>query len=103
MTFEYSSRTILEKYLKPAVSVAEGDKSTSKKSIERQNQTQFHLAHYADGLFRSYEERLSSTEWQAAMHLRRQKVYNVRERKGGELFHINMIVDCAENGVGSTY
>lgn len=68
-----NSRTILEKYLKPAVSVAEGDKSTSKKSIERQNQTQFHLAHYADGLFRSYEERLSSTEWQAAMHLRRQK------------------------------
>ena len=69
-----SSRTILEKYLKPAVSLAEDQNTTNKKSIERQSQTRFHLAHYADALFRSYEERLTSNEWQAAMRLRKHKV-----------------------------
>lgn len=69
-----SSRTILEKYLKPAVSLAEGQESLNKKSVGRQSQTHFHLAHYADALFRSYEERLNSNEWQAAMRLRKHKV-----------------------------
>ncbi|GAV63786.1 PI3_PI4_kinase domain-containing protein/FAT domain-containing protein/FATC domain-containing protein, partial [Cephalotus follicularis] len=68
-----NSRTILEKYLKPAVSLAEDHNTTHKKSIDRQCQTQFHLAHYADALFRSYEERLNSSEWQAAMRLRKHK------------------------------
>ncbi|XP_052181201.1 serine/threonine-protein kinase ATM isoform X3 [Diospyros lotus] len=68
-----SSRTILEKYLKQAVILAEDRKDTSKKSIKRQSQTHFHLAHYADALFRSYEERLNSNEWQAAMRLRKHK------------------------------
>ncbi|KAL9337902.1 hypothetical protein Peur_069671 [Populus x canadensis] len=68
-----NSRTILEKYLKPAVSVAEAHKSTNKKSIERQSQAHFHLAHYADALFKSCEERLTSSEWQAAMRLRKHK------------------------------
>ncbi|XP_057988495.1 serine/threonine-protein kinase ATM isoform X2 [Hevea brasiliensis] len=68
-----SSRTILEKYLKPAVSLAEDQKTVDKKSIERQSQTYFNLAHYADALFRSYEERLTSSEWQAAMRLRKHK------------------------------
>ncbi|KAK9278063.1 hypothetical protein L1049_027621 [Liquidambar formosana] len=68
-----NSRTILEKYLKRAVSLAEDLKTTDKKSIARQCQTHFHLAHYADALFRSYEERLSSNEWQAAMRLRKHK------------------------------
>lgn len=68
-----NSRTILEKYLKHAVSLAADRKSTDKKSIERQGQTHFHLAHYADALFRSYEERLTSNEWQAAMRLRKHK------------------------------
>ncbi|XP_008453086.1 serine/threonine-protein kinase ATM isoform X2 [Cucumis melo] len=68
-----NSRTILEKYLKPAVSLAEGQEFLNKKSLERQSQTNFHLAHYADALFRSYEERLNSNEWQAAMHLRKHK------------------------------
>ncbi|XP_062116268.1 serine/threonine-protein kinase ATM isoform X5 [Humulus lupulus] len=68
-----SSRTILEKYLKPAVSLAETEKTTNKKSVERQGQTRFHLAHYADALFRSYEERLSSSEWHAATRLRKHK------------------------------
>ncbi|KAM6570000.1 hypothetical protein CsatB_017985 [Cannabis sativa] len=68
-----SSRTILEKYLKPAVALAEIEKTTNKKSVERQGQTHFHLAHYADALFRSYEERLSSSEWHVATRLRKHK------------------------------
>ncbi|CAK7328913.1 unnamed protein product [Dovyalis caffra] len=68
-----NSRTILEKYLKPAVSVAEAHKTTNKKSIERLSQAHFHLAHYADALFKSCEERLTSSEWQAAMRLRKHK------------------------------
>ncbi|KAL6209453.1 hypothetical protein ACLB2K_020395 [Fragaria x ananassa] len=55
-----NSRTILEKYLKPAVSLVEDQKATDKRSRDRQSQTHFHLAHYADALFRSYEERLTS-------------------------------------------
>ncbi|XP_044477149.1 serine/threonine-protein kinase ATM isoform X3 [Mangifera indica] len=68
-----NSRTILEKYLKHAVSLAEGQGTANKKSIERQCQTHFHLAHYADALFRNYEERLASNEWQAALRLRNHK------------------------------
>ncbi|KAM1451845.1 hypothetical protein ACFX2I_038908 [Malus domestica] len=68
-----NSRTILEKYLKPAVSLAENQKYTKEMSRGRQSQTHFHLAHYADALFRSYEERLTSNEWQAAMRLRKHK------------------------------
>ena len=72
--WKFSSRTILEKYLKPAVSLAENEKTTSKKSVERQGQSHFHLAHYADALFRSYEERLTSSEWHAATRLQKHKV-----------------------------
>ncbi|XP_058227343.1 serine/threonine-protein kinase ATM isoform X4 [Rhododendron vialii] len=68
-----NSRTILEKYLKRAVMFAEDRNHTDKKSITRQSQTHFHLAHYADALYRSYEERLNSNEWQAAMRLRKHK------------------------------
>ncbi|CAM8916047.1 unnamed protein product [Rhodiola kirilowii] len=68
-----NSRTILEKYLKQSVSLAESCRNTDTKFILRQTQSQFHLAHYADALFRSYEERLSSNEWQAAMRLRKHK------------------------------
>lgn len=68
-----NSRTILEKYLKPAVSFVEDQKATDKRSRDSQSQTHFHLAHYADALFRSYEERLTSSEWQAAMRLRKHK------------------------------
>ncbi|KAL8140711.1 hypothetical protein V2J09_006732 [Rumex salicifolius] len=69
----YSSRTILEKYLKRVVLIAGNLKDIGKKSLDRQCQTHFHLAHYADALFRSHEERLNSTEWQAAMRLRKHK------------------------------
>ncbi|KAM7471307.1 hypothetical protein LguiA_009490 [Lonicera macranthoides] len=68
-----NSRTILEKYLKHAVTLAEDHKAIDLKSIARQSQTHFHLAHYADALFRSSEERLNSNEWQAAMRLRKHK------------------------------
>ncbi|KAK9073522.1 hypothetical protein SSX86_007846 [Deinandra increscens subsp. villosa] len=69
-----NSATILEKYLKNAVNLANDNQATDKKSIARKAQTHFHLAHYADALFRSYEERLTSNEWQAAMRLRKHKV-----------------------------
>lgn len=76
----------MENYLKPAVSFSEDQKTTDKKSIERQCQTHFHLAHYADALFKSYEERLASNEWQAAMRLRKHKVPNLgRECREGEM------------------
>ncbi|KAG5544937.1 hypothetical protein RHGRI_017410 [Rhododendron griersonianum] len=68
-----NSRTILEKYLKRAVMFAEDCIHMDKKSITRQSQTHFHLAHYADALYRSYEERLNSSEWQAAMRLMKHK------------------------------
>ncbi|XP_071734165.1 serine/threonine-protein kinase ATM [Rutidosis leptorrhynchoides] len=68
-----NSRTILDKYLKNAVNLANEHRATDKKCVARQGQTHFHLAHYADALFRSYEERLTSNEWQAAMRLRKHK------------------------------
>ncbi|XP_043704321.1 serine/threonine-protein kinase ATM isoform X2 [Telopea speciosissima] len=69
-----NSRTILDQYLKRAVELAESNDKSDKKCIARQCQTHFHLAHYTDALFRNYEERLNSNEWQAAMRLRRHKV-----------------------------
>ncbi|KAL8137459.1 hypothetical protein V2J09_003460 [Rumex salicifolius] len=73
ISLQHLSRTILEKYLKRAVLIAGNLKDIGKKSLDRQCQTHFHLAHYADALFRSHEERLNSTEWQAAMRLRKHK------------------------------
>ncbi|KAF7150112.1 hypothetical protein RHSIM_Rhsim02G0102400 [Rhododendron simsii] len=70
-----NSRTILEKYLKHVVMFAEDCNHTDKKSITRQSQTHFHLAHYADALYMCYEERLNSNEWQAAMRLRNIRVW----------------------------
>jgi len=69
-----SSRTILEQYLKHSVELIEPNRSRGRACIFRQCQTHFHLAHYTDGLFKSYEERLASSEWQAAMRLRKHKV-----------------------------
>ncbi|KAL9265361.1 Serine/threonine-protein kinase ATM-like protein [Drosera capensis] len=67
-----NSRTILDKYLKHAVSLSK-DPKIDVTSALRYSQTHFHLAHYADALFRSHEERLNSSEWQAAMRLRKHK------------------------------
>ncbi|KAK1369690.1 hypothetical protein POM88_035782 [Heracleum sosnowskyi] len=52
------SRTILEKYLKHAVTLAEDHMTTDKKSMGRQSQTHCHLARYADALLHSYLEAL---------------------------------------------
>ncbi|XP_017218492.1 serine/threonine-protein kinase ATM [Daucus carota subsp. sativus] len=68
-----NSRTILEKYLKHAVTLAEDHMTTDKKSMGRKSQTHFHLAHYTDALFRNCEEILNSNEWQAALRLRKHK------------------------------
>eukprot|EP01018_Ginkgo_biloba_P024682 Gb_40159 [translate_table: standard] len=69
-----SSRTILEHYLKRAVELAEVKHAgNEKKWIAKQCRTHFCLAHYTDALFRSYEDRLASREWQAALQLRRHK------------------------------
>ncbi|GLJ18554.1 hypothetical protein SUGI_0330040 [Cryptomeria japonica] len=69
-----SSRNILEQYLKPAVEIAEVNHTINKqKWNDRQCRTHFRLAHYTDALFRSYEERLASSEWQTALRLRNHK------------------------------
>ncbi|KAK9684733.1 hypothetical protein RND81_10G228300 [Saponaria officinalis] len=68
-----NSRTILDKYLERAVSLAEEHKDVSRKFLERKCQTHYHLAHYADALFKTHEERLNSSEWEAAMRLRKHK------------------------------
>jgi len=68
-----NSRTIIEDYLRPSVDLSEFEKSTDKRYMSRQCRTHFHLAHYTYSLFRSYEERLSSNEWQAALRLRKYK------------------------------
>ncbi|XP_020405742.1 serine/threonine-protein kinase ATM isoform X6 [Zea mays] len=68
-----NSRTIIEDYLRPSIDLSEFEKSTDKRYMSRQCRTHFHLAHYTYSLFRSYEERLSSNEWQAALRLRKYK------------------------------
>ncbi|KAM0937513.1 putative non-specific serine/threonine protein kinase [Dioscorea sansibarensis] len=69
----FFSRTILDQYLKHAVELTEQSNSRDQKSLSRQCQTYFHLARYTDGLFKSYEERLASSGWQATLPLRKHK------------------------------
>ncbi|KAH0454660.1 hypothetical protein IEQ34_016584 [Dendrobium chrysotoxum] len=68
-----NSRTILEQYLKHSVELSEASKSKDDASKLSKCQSLFQLSHYTDGLFRSYEERLASNEWQAALRLRKHK------------------------------
>ncbi|XP_078174265.1 serine/Threonine-kinase ATM-like protein isoform X2 [Carex rostrata] len=68
-----NSRTIIEQYLKQSVELTELRKSSMGTCISRQCQAYFHLAHYTDALFKNYEERLASSEWQAALRLRKHK------------------------------
>ncbi|XP_075505012.1 serine/threonine-protein kinase ATM isoform X5 [Primulina tabacum] len=68
-----NSRTILEKYLKHAIVLAGNHITTEKLSAEKRSQMHFNLAHYADALFRSHEERLNSNEWHVAIRLRKHK------------------------------
>ncbi|KAK1384230.1 hypothetical protein POM88_021965 [Heracleum sosnowskyi] len=65
-----NSRTILEKYLRHAVTLAE-DHMTTEKSPWEDSQTHFHLALYADALFRNCEESLNFNEWHAAMPVKK--------------------------------
>lgn len=69
-----SSHVILENYLQRSVELSENqEKCHGSKWIERKSRAHYRLAHYADSLFRSYEERLTSSEWQAALRLRQHK------------------------------
>lgn len=77
-----SSRTILEKYLKHAVVLAGNHITTEKLSAEKRSQMHFNLAHYADALFRSHEERLNSNEWHVAIRLRKHKVCSIYDKIG---------------------
>ncbi|KAK9108083.1 hypothetical protein Syun_024094 [Stephania yunnanensis] len=90
-----NSRTILDQYLKHAVELTKFNEGTDKKSIVRQCQTHFHLAHYADALFRSYEDRLTSNEWQAAMRL--------RKHKKKELEALIRQLNCSKKGEKTDY
>ncbi|PKA53875.1 Serine/threonine-protein kinase ATM [Apostasia shenzhenica] len=74
-----NSRTILEQYLKYSVELGESIRIVDEKSLSRKYQTFFQLAHYTDGLFKSYEERLASNEWQAALRLRKHKTRELEE------------------------
>lgn len=102
------SRTILEQYLKLAVDLADPRKSIDKKCIQRQCQTHFHRVHYFDALLRSYEERLISNEWQAALRLRKHKVPVVWVHSDWWWWYyaipFYMLVEiCADKGAWSTY
>jgi ataxia telangiectasia mutated family protein len=78
-----SFRVILDGYLKKAVGLvveASNKKNgkpmtcNSERWMQQQCRTYYRLAHYADALYRSYEHRLTSSEWQAALRLRQHKV-----------------------------
>lgn len=76
-----SFRVILELYLGKSVEVVENAvKSVDENSgsyvrwAQRLCRTHYRLAHYTDSLYRSYEDRLVSSEWQAALRLRQHKV-----------------------------
>ncbi|KAJ1282905.1 hypothetical protein BS78_03G087400 [Paspalum vaginatum] len=90
-----NSRTIIEDYLRPSVDLTEFQKTTDKRYMSRQCRTLFHLAHYTYSLFRSYEERLSSNEWQAALRLRK---YKTRE-----LETLIKTLKCSSKGVKTDY
>jgi ataxia telangiectasia mutated family protein len=77
-----SFRVILDGYLKKAVGLVveasnkkNGKPTTcnSERWMQQQCRTYYRLAHYADALYRSYEHRLTSNEWQAALRLRQHK------------------------------
>ena len=78
---KYSFRVILDLYLGKSVELVEGavkgvDRSAAiyVKWAQRLCRTHYRLAQYTDNLFKSYEDRLISSEWQAALRLRQHKV-----------------------------
>ena len=77
----YSFRVILDLYLGKSVEVVESavkgvDRSAGVyvKWAQRLCRTHYRLAHYTDSLYKGYEDRLMSSEWQAALRLRQHKV-----------------------------
>ncbi|KAG0604904.1 hypothetical protein M758_9G018000 [Ceratodon purpureus] len=75
-----SFRVILDLYLGKSVELVEGavkgvDRSAAiyVKWAQRLCRTHYRLAQYTDNLFKSYEDRLISSEWQAALRLRQHK------------------------------
>lgn len=76
-----SFRVVLDRYLSKSVELME----TTVKTLERSGSNTerwvpqlcrmyYRLAHYTDALYKSYEDRLTSNEWQAALRLRQHKV-----------------------------
>lgn len=76
-----SFRVILDRYLSKSVELMESTVKTLERSgssterwVPRLCRMYYRLAHYTDALYKSYEDRLTSNEWQAALRLRQHKV-----------------------------
>ena len=72
LSWTRSARIILTQYLHKAVKISERvSNKTSSKFVEEKSRACYRLAHYSDSLYRSYKERLNSSEWQNALRLRK--------------------------------
>ncbi|BBN18785.1 serine-protein kinase ATM [Marchantia polymorpha subsp. ruderalis] len=77
-----SSHTILDSYLKRAVELSSSEDCTRDQlETSRSCRTHYRLAHYADALYRNHQERLMSSEWQAALRLRHHKARELEALK----------------------
>ena len=78
LSWTRSARIILTQYLHKAVKISErlSNKSSSK-YVEEKCRACYRLAHYSDSLYRSYKERLNSSEWQNALRLRKHRVFSI--------------------------
>ncbi|KAL2608088.1 hypothetical protein R1flu_026661 [Riccia fluitans] len=77
-----SSHIILDSYLKRAVGLSEPGKDTEDVlETSLMCRSHYRLAHYADALYRNYQERLMSSEWQAALRLRQHKARELEALK----------------------
>ncbi|MCO5564111.1 hypothetical protein L7F22_017767 [Adiantum nelumboides] len=69
-----SARIILTQYLQKAVQLLESAEYKNRiENVEKRSRAFYRMAHYSDSLYKSYEERLNSNEWQAALRLRTHK------------------------------
>ncbi|KAL3675793.1 hypothetical protein R1sor_025741 [Riccia sorocarpa] len=77
-----SSHIILDSYLKRAVGLSESGKDgEGVLETSEMSRSHFRLAHYADALYRNHQERLMSSEWQAALRLRQHKAKELEALK----------------------
>ncbi|KAH7439431.1 hypothetical protein KP509_04G060500 [Ceratopteris richardii] len=69
-----SAKVILKQYHQKAVQLFENaaNNNVSEHLIER-SRAFYRMAHFSDSLYKSYEERLNSSEWHAALRLRMHK------------------------------